>query len=94
MQLKLSLTMPPPQPANQDKIAATGLSVEDKVKKAIELVDSGYCSDVEWLMLNKLYQSLKSKKQNDRVKNLISMIKPVLAKYGYHDVATNDKGTK
>jgi hypothetical protein len=62
------------------------VSIEDRVRHAIDLVDSGYCSDVEWIMLNKFLRSLYNKKQTPRVKNLIGMIEPVLAKYGYHKV--------
>lgn len=66
-------------------------TVEEKVREAIDLVDSGYCSHTEWLMLNKLYESLcRNKKQGPRIQNLKKMIEPVLAKYGYHKVSTED----
>lgn len=64
--------------------------LEDKVRQAIELIDSGYCSHVEWLMINKLYRKLCGIKQTPRVVNLKKMIEPVLAKYGYHKVTTSE----
>ena len=60
------------------------MSLEDKVRDMIELVDSGYDSAVEFIMLKKLYSSLCKKKQSPRVQNLKKMIEPTLNKYGYH----------
>jgi hypothetical protein len=62
------------------------LSVEDKVRHALDLIESGHTSRVEWKMINGLYTELKKMKPSPRVSNLIDMIKPVLAKFGYHDV--------
>lgn len=62
-------------------------SVEDKVREAIELVETGYCSDIEWIMLNKLYKQIcECKQPNNRMLNIKQMIEPLLAKYGYHRV--------
>lgn len=83
--LLIQIGVPEPKATSQEGKEAP-VSIEDKVRYAIELVDSGYCSDVEWIMLNKLLSSLYKKKQTPRVKNLIDMIEPVLAKYGYHKV--------
>ncbi len=63
-------------------------SVEDQVRCALDMIDSGYKSDVEWSMINRLYQDLCAmKKKSPRVQNLLNMIEPVLAKFGYHGVA-------
>lgn len=85
----IALEMPSPEKSKAARPSAA-CSPEEKIRKSIELIESGYCSDTEWLMLNKLYKSLKQKKQTPRVKNAMAMIKPVLAKYGYHDVSTED----
>lgn len=71
---------PPPAPS---------LSVEDQVRDALECIESGYKSDVEWTMVNKLYRALKAKpKLSPRAENLMKMIEPVLAKFGYHKTTT------
>lgn len=66
---------------------------EQRVRDAIELVESGYCSTREFLTLSKLYKALCARKEKSpRVQNIISMIKPVLAKYGYHGVSAEKQG--
>ncbi len=89
LQILLDMGLPPKQPESKQ----SKKSVEDKVREAIELVESGYCSHVEWLMLNRLMTDLKKSKQkkSQRVQNLISMIEPVLSKYGYHGVEHGDE---
>lgn len=63
-------------------------SVEERVKHALELIDSGYKSDIQWIMINKLYKQLcEMKKPSERALNIKKMIEPVLAKFGYHKVA-------
>jgi hypothetical protein len=84
MKLMLKLEMPK-EPGCNEKIK----SIEDTVREAIELVDSGYCSNVEWILLNKLYEKLCCMKKTPRVQNIINMIEPVLAKYGYHKKGIN-----
>lgn len=83
--ISIQVCMPDPQGPNTSE-KHLPLSIEDQVKDAIDCIDSGYKSDVEWLMINKLYSELEKKKPTPRVKNLMSMIEPVLAKYGYHKV--------
>jgi hypothetical protein len=80
----ISLQMPS---SDTSQKATPDLTSEDKVRQAIELVDSGYCSDVEWIMLKKLYKALGEKSPTKRIRNMMDMIKPVLAKYGYHEEA-------
>lgn len=86
MQVSVMLEMDPPKPSESRPLR---LSVEDQVRQALELVESGYCSNVEWIMINKLYKKLCEMKPSPRVANLINMIKPVLAHYGYHEVTSN-----
>ena len=90
MDIKLMISVPEPQVTEKAK-PAPKLSPEEKVKHYIELIESGYKSDVEWLILNKIYKQLCGMKQNPRITNIISMIKPVLAKYGYHGVPAETK---
>ena len=86
MKLMLKLEMPKePSPDKKQNIK----SIEDTVREAIELVDSGYCSNVVWILLNKLYEKLCGMKKTPRVQNIIGMIEPVLAKYGYHKKGIN-----
>lgn len=78
----IKLDMPDTQaPSNK---APVRKPLEDRVRNAIELIDSGYKSDVTWLMIRKLYTKLQEMKPSPRVANLMKMIEPVLAKYGYH----------
>lgn len=86
--LKLILQVDTPPPAEKTAKAKPALSPEDRVRNALELIDSGHRSQQEWILINKLYKSLKSKKQTPRVQNLIKMIEPVLAKFGYHGVSS------
>lgn len=66
-------------------------SVEDRVRESLELIDSGYCSDIEWLMINKLHKQLVSMPgKNSRIRNLIDMIEATMRKYGYHGVGTEE----
>lgn len=91
MRIAVDICMPEPK-APSTNANQLGLSVEDKVRDALECIESGYKSDVEWLMINRLYTSLQKAKQSPRVRNLRKMIEPVMAKYGYHKVATNALG--
>lgn len=61
-------------------------SVEEQVRQAIEMIDSGHDSYVEWKLLNKLAKELRLRK-DARSKNLMEMIDPVLQKYGMHGVS-------
>lgn len=86
--IMIEVGMPTPEVSNKPEIKCPPL--EDEVRDALDLIDSGYKSDVEWVMINKLYAELCSlKNPSDRAKNLLNMINPVLAKFGYHG-----KGTK
>lgn len=82
MKLSLAIEMPAPK---MERKACPRPSVEDRVREALECIDSGYDSSVEWTLINSMYRKLRSlKRPNERAKNLIKMIEPVLSKFGYH----------
>ena len=82
---KIMIEVGAPSPGCQPHGPAP-LSVEDKVRHTLDLIESGYCNHTEWVMLSKLYRALQQKKPTARIQNLKAMIEPVLAKYGYHGV--------
>lgn len=85
MKLKIMLQMDPPKVGQSKYPPKEETSVEEEVRKAIELIDSGHDSYVEWKLLNKLAKELRPRK-DARSKNLMEMIDPVLQKYGMHGV--------
>lgn len=89
MKLSIQLEMPQPQSAQPEQ--AQKPSIEERVREAVELCESGYCSSTEFLMLAKLAQALREKKQNPRIENLLQMIQPTLNKYGYHDLVPSEE---
>lgn len=91
MKMIVSLEMPPALAEPRQPLPPP-VSVEEKVRDAMECIESGHPSQVEWLMVNKLYAALKAKKNpSPRMQSLIQMIEPTLAKYGYHKIASNNK---
>lgn len=87
MKLQIMLAMEPPSKEKTQGCACKDdiPSVEDEVRQAIELIDSGHDSHIEWKLLNKLAKELRSRK-DARSRNLMEMIDPVLQKYGMHGV--------
>lgn len=86
-QIQLMLQMEVPSTADQKEEKPKGPSVEDQVREALECIDSGHDSHVEWNMIRRLYRQLHDmKKKSPRVENLMKMIEPVLQKYGYFGV--------
>jgi hypothetical protein len=59
-------------------------SLEEQVRCLVDLVESDRDSSQEWKTLRGFYADLLKKKETDQIRNLKNMIKPVLAKYGYH----------
>lgn len=57
-------------------------TLEEKVRDAIIMVDSGHESDMEWDYLKRVYNKLETMKTTKRIHNLLEMIHPVLAKFG------------
>lgn len=62
-------------------------SAEEQIREALELINTGCESYVEWKMVNKAYKQLLSLPRTSKNQNLINMIEPVLAKFGYHKVS-------
>lgn len=87
MKIKMMLELDPPSSEKtKQSVVDEGPTVEEQVRQAIEMIDSGHDSYVEWKLLNKLAKELRSR--NDaRSKNLMEMIDPVLQKYGLHGVS-------
>lgn len=88
MKMIIQLCMPDPLPQGEKrKELPRKVSVEEKVRDALECIDSGHPSHVEWIMIKKLYAALQKKeKKSKRVLNIMKMIEPVLAKYGHFKV--------
>jgi hypothetical protein len=59
-------------------------TVEEQVRSMIDLVQSDRDSSTEWRALRSFYSDLHKMKRTARIENLIKLIKPVLATYGYH----------
>jgi hypothetical protein len=80
---------PAPRPVQKKEPEEKKPGIEDSVREAIECIDSGHDSNVEWSLINRVYKDLcKLKKPSPRAENLKKMIEPVLSKYGYHKVST------
>lgn len=58
--------------------------IEDVVREAIERIDDGCATEVDFLMLKRLKLGLQKLKPTPRVKNLITMIDPAMRKFGYY----------
>lgn len=87
--LELPMPAPAPAPVAQKKPESTRVPLEDRVREALECIDSGHESGVEWAMINGLYRDLcKLKKPSPRAENIKEMIEPVLSKFGYHKVTS------
>ena len=88
--IHILLDAPPPPQNNQPQKPPH--SVEDEVREALDCIESGYRSDVEWIMLSKLYKELlNSPKRTPRMESLIEMMKPTMSKYGYHGTEPEGK---
>lgn len=86
--LRLMIEMQEPPKPKKEEYSRYKIPVEDRVRDALENIDSGKESYRDWLFIKGLYDKLCSKeKPNKRVINLIKMIEPILAKYGYHHKA-------
>lgn len=85
------IEMPEPVREERARPKSPKVSVEERVRDALECIESGHDSSVDWQFINKTYKQLCSLKQTPRVANLKKMIEPVLAHYGYHKVTTEGK---
>ena len=80
--LSLSLTLQMPSSGRGVKRKP---NVEDQVRAAIQRIDDGTGTEVDFLMLRKVKTALLTKdKKNPRVKSLLEMIEPTLRKFGYY----------
>lgn len=61
-------------------------SIEQQVRECIECIECGNDSKVEWKLLNRTYAKLQKMRKTPRVRNLIKMIEPILAKHGQYGV--------
>lgn len=63
--------------------------IEDRVRKAMEMVEYGSGSRRDWEFLrrvnNCLVKKYKARKCNDRMLNILKMIQPTMEKYGQYD---------
>lgn len=73
---------PAPHPGTSKDQAPAAPTIEQKVRDALECIESGHDSVVEWKMINGLYAVLRKRKKTARVKNLLEMIEPTLSRYG------------
>ena len=85
--MKISIVLEAPPPAKKYPVEARKTPLEDTIRECIECIESGHDSVVEWKTLNRLYKELRSRKTTPRVRNLIKMIEPTLAKYGLFGVS-------
>lgn len=92
MKINIMLDMPVPAtkdknyPEPQDKQA----SVEEEVRCALDAIESGHDSSIEWKTLNKFARTLRDRKDSRSVA-LLEKIEPVLSKYGMHGVSEGDQ---
>lgn len=86
MKLQIMLDVGPPAEQYKGPAPEQKPPVEDRIRQAIECIESGHDSYTEWKLINKIYKELRKRKPSARVKSLIEMIEPVLSKYGLHGV--------
>lgn len=95
MKISIMLDMPVPTTKGKDFAEKKDpmLSVEEEVRAAIEAIESGHDSAVEWKTLNKFCRTLRNRKDSRSVA-LLKMIEPVMSKYGMHGVSEGDQTIK
>ncbi len=59
-------------------------SVEDQVRSRLDKIDDGCATEVDFLVLKRLQESLRKMPPKPRVVNLIKMIEPAMKKFGYY----------
>lgn len=60
-------------------------NVEDQVRAAIQRIDDGTGTEVDFLLLRKVKVALlKKDKTHPRVKSLLEMIEPTIRRFGYY----------
>ena len=91
MKIEIILTTPPKEKSKYPTREKARGSIEERVKEALDKIDSGKDSHVEWAMINRLYAALQKKDRTPRVDNLLKKIEPIMSKYGQHGVAAKDR---
>lgn len=87
--ISIQLEMPDPE-TSVPEAPAESQSVEERIQEAIDCIRTGEDTAMHWALLNRMFRTLSSiPRPSARAKNILSMIRPVLAKYGYHGVASN-----
>lgn len=85
MQLKLMIQMEPPALVQSQAQQPAQRSIEEEIRHALDCIESGHDSGVEWLMVCKIYKQLLSlEKPSPKAKNILDLITPIMSKYGYH----------
>ena len=82
-QIRISLllqTQPPEKSAPE--YADCKPTLEQKVKDAILIVDSHHDCPSEWDYIQRVWDKLVTLKETPRIRNILDMIHPVMAKYG------------
>ena len=78
IKLKIIMDLPHPSPSPNLKKS----SVEEKIKDAMCLCESGHESGEEWELLRKVYNLLgKKKKLNKRQKRVLDLLHPFMMKH-------------
>lgn len=84
--IQIMIEMGPPEGPSKYPPREPPMSVEEQVRQAIDCIESGNDSYVEWKLLNKLADSLRNSKK-PRAVAIMKMIDPVMSKYGMHGVS-------
>lgn len=84
MKINIMLDLGVPENSSKYPPPEEKKSVEEQVREAIECIESGHDSYMEWKLINKLYASLQKMKKTERTESLMAMIEPVLSKYGIY----------
>ena len=71
-------------PSKEKTIQHAPPSIEDQVRSRLDKIDDGCATEVDFLVLKRLQESLRKMPPKPRVVNLIKMIEPAMKKFGYY----------
>lgn len=92
IEILISLGTPEPTPEKSKPKKLPEVPIEERVREALQCIDSGKASHVEWIMINKLYKSICGmRKPSSRALNIANMIEPVLEKFGFFGTVSDEK---
>ena len=84
--ISVELQMPSPGSSTPARVEE---SPEDRLNRALELIDSGHESAAEWKMVRNLNNKLMRKRErgsiSDRELNALQLLQPMIEKYGQFD---------